>query len=170
MSQQRFWQQLLLPDERVLHTFGRSRVFLIMYWFLPAIAAAYAAWYFYWHVSEAIAWLLVMTAVILLGSMAYQWLFIHYCVTNRRVMGREGMLWKKLTVVDLRQITDITVSEPFFERLVSRSGTVAVNTAGHHGIELYLSHIPRPFKKKVDLYRHIHKMIKQAPEVQENLI
>jgi hypothetical protein len=52
-------------------------------------------------------------------------------------------------------MTDITVREPFLDRLITKTGHLIINTAGTGFQEVILIHIERPYeiKKKLDEIR-----------------
>ena len=75
-----------------------------------------------------------------------------YAFTNKRVLIHKGWLSTQLTSIDYSKITDVLVQEPFFDRVITHTGHIAINTAGttlHEGI---LKHIESPYelKKKLD--------------------
>ena len=75
-----------------------------------------------------------------------------YAFTNKRVLIHKGWLSTQLTSIDYSKITDVFVQEPFFDRVITHTGHIAINTAGttlHEGI---LKHIESPYelKRKLD--------------------
>jgi len=75
----------------------------------------------------------------------------HYAFTNKRVLIIKGWLSTKLTSIDYDKITDITVLEPFLDRLIYKTGSLAINTAGTSLHEVVLQHIEDPYKIKQEL-------------------
>ncbi len=75
----------------------------------------------------------------------------HYAFTNKRVLIIKGWLSTKLTSIDYDKITDITVLEPFLDRLIYKTGSLAINTAGTALHEVILQHIEDPYKIKQEL-------------------
>lgn len=75
----------------------------------------------------------------------------HYAFTNKRVLIIKGWLSTKLTSIDYDKITDITVLEPFLDRLIYKTGSLAINTAGTALHEVVLKHIEDPYKIKQEL-------------------
>lgn len=75
----------------------------------------------------------------------------NYALTNKRILIKQGLLHNSTTSVEYHQITDITISEPFFERFITGSGTIAINTAGSSVAEAHLKHVanPQEIKKKI---------------------
>lgn len=150
----RYWQQFLLPGEQLIHTFGVSRLYLAVFWWLPLLGALAGAAAAAALAEPAISLLLLIMAIGLALPPLYLAFFVRYAITGRRVMSREGVLHKEFITVDLPAITDITIRESFLERLFTRSGAVYINTAGSDQIELPLRHVSRPFDRRRDIYRH----------------
>ncbi|HLD25943.1 MAG TPA: PH domain-containing protein [Candidatus Andersenbacteria bacterium] len=150
----RYWRRFLLPDEQLIHAFGVGGAYVFVFWIAPMLATLLLGG-------------VVGIANILLGSMfliatagfllpiLYLLFFIHYAVTNKRVVVREGVLQKRYITVDMKSITDISVRESFLERLLTHTGTIGINTAGSPGIELRLKHVRHPFQFREDVYRHL---------------
>jgi len=154
---QRYWQRFLLENEQIVHTFGVSRRYVITFFWLPAA--------FFLVVG-----LVVLSNNLLLGILTlipaggllmpavFLWLFVHYAITDKRVMSREGVLHKRFVTVSFRSITDVTVNELFLERLLTRTGTIGVNTAGSNRIELHWRHIAKPVERRKDVYKHAQRI------------
>lgn len=100
--------------------------------------------------------------LMLLVPALYLTYFVHYAVTDKRTMTREGILNKHFVTVDYRSITDVAVRETILERIFTRTGTIDVNTAGGHHVELKLRHVARPMALRGDIYKHLHKATEQA--------
>jgi len=75
-----------------------------------------------------------------------------YAFTGKRVLVHKGWLSTHLTCVDFDKITDIKVEQPFLDKVIYKTGTLAINTAGTGQHEIVLSHIENPYeiKKKLD--------------------
>lgn len=78
-----------------------------------------------------------------------------YAFTNKRVLIHKGWLSTHLTSVDYNQITDIRVEQSFLDRVVYKTGSLAINTAGTGFHEVVLEHIENPFevRKKLEEIR-----------------
>lgn len=105
---------------------------------------------------------LFFIALTLLIPALYLAYFVHYAITDRRIMSREGILHKHFVTVQYRSVTDVTVRESMLERIFTRTGSLGVNTAGSHHVELKLRHIARPLAVKADIYKHLHEMTRQS--------
>ncbi len=71
-----------------------------------------------------------------------------YAFTNKRVLIYRGWLSTATVSIDYFKITDIKVREPFFERILARSGELHINTAGTSETEVSLRHIDSPYQVK----------------------
>jgi hypothetical protein len=78
-----------------------------------------------------------------------------YALTDRRILIHRGWLSTHTISVEYNKITDVTVIEPFLEKLITQTGHLAVNTAGSGGNEIILKHIEHPYelKKRIDQMR-----------------
>jgi uncharacterized membrane protein YdbT with pleckstrin-like domain len=78
-----------------------------------------------------------------------------YAFTDKRVLIHRGLLSTNTISVDYDKITDVTVSEPFLDKLFTKTGHLAINTAGTSQNEIVLRHIATPYevKKKLDEMR-----------------
>jgi len=70
-----------------------------------------------------------------------------YKVTERRVLSVEGLLSRKASEVEIKDIRNIQISQSFLERLF-RIGTVSIGTAGTAGVEITLRGIPDPTRAR----------------------
>lgn len=152
----KYWQRFLLPNEQLLHAFGVSGAYIFVFWGVPLLALLGAALAGAASSVPAAA-LLVIGALGLLMPILYLLFFIHYAITDRRVLAREGVLHKHFVTVELRSITDVTVRESLLERLFTKTGTIGVNTAGSPQIELFYHHVSRPHQLRQDVYHHLQQ-------------
>jgi len=78
-----------------------------------------------------------------------------YCLSDKRILIHRGWLSTHLISIDYNKITDVSVKEPFFERLILKTGNLSVNTAGTGTQEVILTHIESPYeiKKRLDSIR-----------------
>lgn len=75
-----------------------------------------------------------------------------YAFTNKRVLFHKSWLSTHTTSVDYSKITDVYVQEPFLERILTRTGHIAINTGGTNLHEIVLKNVESPYelKKKLD--------------------
>ncbi len=138
------WQRLLGEGEKVEYEFSvsnRYRKFNLIIWAILS---------------------LLLLPVMGLGVLAFLVALFHYgyymrvanayAFTNKRVLVNLGWLSKKTISVDYSKITDVHIDEPFFDRLITHTGNLAINTAGTSEKEVILKHIEKPHevKKKLD--------------------
>ncbi len=158
MGRDGHWQRFLLPEERLIHTFGVSRSYLTVFFLLPALVLLVLG-VVIGALGELVGALFLLAGGGMLLPAFFMWFFVHYAITDRRVMSRVGVLGKHSISVDLTMITDVAIREPFWERLITRSGTIGINTAGSPRVELVLRHVGRPFDRKQDIYKHRHQAV-----------
>lgn len=97
--------------------------------------------------------------IIILGGLFYYGFYLKaanaYAFTNKRVLIHRGWLSTNTTSIEYSKITDTHVQEPFFERLMTKTGNIAINTAGSGSVEIVLKHITAPYdvRKKLDAVR-----------------
>ena len=144
----------------MIFCFGVSSAYLTIFWLLPAVTmtviAGYAA------TINIMLWLLLsLVAAAVYLPIIYQRYFIHYAITDRRVMTREGLLHKTFVTADLPSVTDITINESFLERIFTRTGVIGINTAGSNHVELHFDHVKRPFVLRKEIYRNQYKVIEE---------
>jgi uncharacterized membrane protein YdbT with pleckstrin-like domain len=75
-----------------------------------------------------------------------------FAFTNKRVLIHRGWLSTHTISVDYSKITDIHVMEPFFDRVLTHTGNIAIITAGSTADQIVLQHIGDPYevKKRLD--------------------
>ncbi len=157
---ERYWKKFLMPGEKVLRTFGVSGRYLFVFWWLPVLLLAGAAVALSFWI-PLLGVLLLLVAVLMVVPALYLTFFVHYAVTDSRVMSREGLLHKRMVTVRHDYITDITVNETIMERLLTNTGSLGLNTAGSQNVELHLRHINGPLKVKSDVYKHWYAVSQQ---------
>ena len=146
MKYAQIWLKVLSADEKVEYEFSVGNkyreFFLIIYGFFcflwcfaslsTGILFFLAAWFyygFYLKVSNA------------------------YAFTNKRVLIHKDWLSTRAVSIDYIKITDINVEEPFFDRILTNTGYLTLNTAGTPLSEGVFKHIESPYevKKHLDL-------------------
>ncbi len=71
-----------------------------------------------------------------------------YAFTDKRVLIHRGWLSTHTVSVDYSKITDVNILEPFFDRVLTKTGHIAINTAGTNLREIIIMHIESPYKTK----------------------
>ncbi len=143
MKYQDIWQKILKPDEKVIEEFTLGRKYIL---FLQILAGFFGMLFllFSWSLS-----ILFFLAIPLIGW--YLRKANAYCFSNKRVLIHRGWLTTHLISVDFDKITDITIKEPFFERIFLNTGDLRINTAGTGFQEVILTHIECPYEIKKTL-------------------
>jgi uncharacterized membrane protein YdbT with pleckstrin-like domain len=75
-----------------------------------------------------------------------------FALTNKRFLAKRGLLNISLTSIPYSKITDISVTQNFWEKTLFDCGKISVDTAGSPGPEIVLEKIENPFfiKAKID--------------------
>ncbi len=71
-----------------------------------------------------------------------------YAFTNKRVLIHKGWLSTSLVSIDYHKITDVLIREPFLDRVIFKTGAIAIDTAGTGGKEVVLKYISEPYELK----------------------
>jgi len=141
------WQKVLKPEEKVIEEFtlGKRYILLIQI-FLAIFGLIYLP--FLWLFSVIFFLLIPLVSWYLRKANVYAF-------SDKRVLIHRGWPSTHLISIDYDKITDITVEEPFLERLVCKTGHLAINTAGTGFQEVILKHIGSPYeiKKRLDSIR-----------------
>ncbi len=69
-----------------------------------------------------------------------------YAFTNKRVLIHKGWLSTHTTSIDYHKITDVSVVEPFLDRIMYHTGSILIDTAGMSGDDIILKHIEKPYE------------------------
>lgn len=148
MDYESVWKKVLRNDEKVEYEFSigkKYRMFgLIMFsiFLLPMLFASV--------VFTVLVWLIVFFYFGFYLKVANA-----YAFTDKRVLIHVGWLSTHTTSIEYSKITDLSVQEPFLERLITKTGSLAINTAGTNYKEVVLRHITAPYevRKKLDVIR-----------------
>ena len=148
MEYERIWKKVLRDDEVVKYEFSIGKRYRNFYLILFSL---FGLFFMAGSFSTGV--------IILLGVFFYFSFYIKvsnaYALTDKRILVHKGWLSTNAISVEYENITDITVQEPFFERLITKSGSLAINTAGTSTKEVVLKHITTPYevRKKLDEIR-----------------
>ncbi len=152
MKYEKIWKKVLGPNEKVEYEFSVGNYYRRFYLIFCLVAGVILLFY-----SPSIALL-----TWLLGIFYFEF-FIRwanaYAFTDKRILIYRGWLATELVSIDYDKITDIAVDEPIFDKLLTRSGQLIINTAGTGFPKLELKNIERPYeiKKKLDELRSAFK-------------
>lgn len=148
----KIWEKTLGEGEKVEYEFsigGRYRVFMILFWLVLSLPLLLVLSFLEFFIF-GLGIITFFTALFYYGF--YVKKANAYAFTNKRMLIHKGWLSTSLISIDYQKITDTFVSEPFFDKLFTHTGSLTVNTAGTSGPEVVLKHIETPYevKKKLD--------------------
>ena len=148
LDYEKIWRKTLGPDEEVKYEFSIGKKYRYLGLFSIGLLGLL--------ISIGVVWLGII--IILFGLFYFGWYLKvanAYAFTDKRVLIHRGWLSTKLISVDYDKITDVSVEEPFLDRLITKTGHLSVNTAGTTFHEVILKHIQKPYeiKKRLDSFR-----------------
>ncbi|MDA3840708.1 MAG: PH domain-containing protein [Patescibacteria group bacterium] len=148
MNYEKIWKKVLGTDEKIEYEFSIGERYLKIGLVVLTV------------ISVLMMFIEVYSATMLLLSVWFFFGFYFrvanaYALTNKRILIHRGWLSTNLTSIDYSKITDINVGEPFFERIITHTGHLSINTAGTSQEEVFLSSIEKPHevKKKIDILK-----------------
>jgi len=148
MDNPEIWNKILSPEEKIRYQFSLGKhyldrirdfwvvlgIFLIPLFGLGIIFII-NGFFLYWYMKKT----------------------NNYAFTNKRVLILRGWLSTTLVSIDYDKITDVTVEENFYQKLIFRTGRLLIDTAGSdfHEEEFVLNNIEDPYqiKRKLDEIR-----------------
>lgn len=147
MMYKRIWGKLLTKDEKVEYEFSIGKGFRKFGLIAGTIASIFLLKFF------------GIGILVFLATLFYYAFYLKaanaYAFTNERVIVKRGWLSTTAISIPYEKITDVTAHEPLFDRLITRTGHLTINTAGTSVAEVVLTHITKPYevKKKLDEFR-----------------
>lgn len=143
MRYEKIWKKVLGEGEKVEYEFSIGDKYIkfgLICWGIICVPLLFA-----------LGLELVVFIIIFLSYM-YMKFANAYALTNKRVLIHKGLLSTKTISVDYKKITDVLISEPFFDRIITHTGHMVINTAGTGDVEIILKHVQSPYevKKKLD--------------------
>jgi len=145
---QEIWQKILSPNEEIKYSFTVGKRYQILGLIIGIIIGLFLFYFFK-----------PLGIVVILMSLFYFGWYVEianaYVFTNKRVLIYRGWINTKLISIDYKKITDIIVEEPFLDKLITKTGCLAIDTAGTAFEKITLEHIENPYeiKKKLDEIR-----------------
>ncbi len=147
MNYEKIWRKTLSEGEKIEYEFSvgsRYRKFGLIVWAIISLPALL---------------LYGLGLLVFLLALFYYSFYLKvanaYAFTNKRVIIHTGWLSTGIISIDYDKITDISVKEPFFDRIITKTGYLTINTASTTLHEVLLQHITSPYevKKKLDELR-----------------
>ena len=69
----------------------------------------------------------------------------NFAFTNQRILCRRGWLGTKLTAAEYKKVTHVEVVQSFWDKFLTKTGELRIDTAGISGTEIIFSHIEDPY-------------------------
>lgn len=151
MEYQKIWDKVLGEGEEVKHEFSISSRYLTTWFIIWAVIG-----FFVWIGSEAFMSGVIIAGIAAVYLLVYKKKSHAYAFTDRRVVIHVGWLSTKVISIDYDKITDVKIAEPFFDKIISKTGVFQISTAGTGSPPVRFNHIDRPYelKKKLDSLRN----------------
>ncbi len=146
MKYEQIWQKTLNESEKVDYEFSVAQGYRI------AIAVV-------WGIVGLIMMVNPVFGVIILGAgtLHYWSLGLNaYAFTSKRVLVHTGWLSTKSTSINYDKIVEVSVSESYLKKAITKSGNLVIKTAGL-GHDIVLKNIGTPYEAKKILDRLSHQ-------------
>ena len=102
------------------------------------------------RLSSTIGMLVLIGALIYIGTRVAEWWMRHFIVTKRRVLLTSGVIARTVTLLPLRRITDLTWQETLGGQLLGY-GTFKFESAGQDQALRHLTYVPNAQKVYQDI-------------------
>ena len=99
----------------------------------------------------------VILGFFILGRYFYLLWGRKYAFTSNRIISLEGWFVTHLVSIDYSQVTDVQTRRNIFDRYITATGTVIINTAGQELDEITLNEVEDPHGKVTLLHHLIEK-------------
>lgn len=123
----------LLPDERILFR-TKKHLIVFLYPLIMVVFSVYAANYM--HNNQFLAkidWLPGLAALIYGSAVAFDYFFSEYAVTNRRIMMREGFVFRHTNETRISSISQVNVYQNLLGQLLNY-GSIVINAFGANDV------------------------------------
>lgn len=149
MEYQNIWNKVLNPHEEVKYEFSIGKRYRKISMILFCVIGAV------FLIPPMTVFGVFFILVILFYFGFYLKVANAYAFTGDRVLIHKGWLSTKLISTEYQKITDVTVHEPFISRILFKTGSITINTAGTSTQEIVLKNVEHPYqvKKKLDELR-----------------
>lgn len=153
------WDKMLGNDEEIHYEFsiGRKyRMFKIYSFLLILLVSSSVLLVLFGFANIIVLAMIGVLVLFFLFELFYYGFYVPranaYVLTNKRIIIHRGWLSTHTISIDYNKITDMSVAQSFFDRVVTDSGSIRINTAGTGEHEIILNHIQTPYevKKKLD--------------------
>lgn len=145
MNYEHIWKKTLNDSEKVEYEFSiasRHRKLVLIIWLFFGVIT------------------LIMPSLglplIIIGIIHYWYLGLNaYALTSERVLIHTGWISTQSTSIGYDKIVEVSIQEPFLNRVITKSGNLVIKTAGL-GHDVILRNIQTPYEVKKTLDRLSH--------------
>jgi len=123
----RLLQGLKIATPGILLIFGGLVGMLFAFFFIVLVGLGVSltafGWFDYWYLRKA----------------------NNFAFTNKRILCKRGWLGTRLTTAEYKKVTHVEVEQPFWDKFITNTGYLRIDTAGLSGTEIVFSHIEDPY-------------------------
>jgi uncharacterized membrane protein YdbT with pleckstrin-like domain len=158
----------LLPHERQVITVHQHPAVLIRPIFEVLVGLAIAGW-----LSNSVAhgndtvilviWILWVLLLIRLAVKVYEWTETYFVVTSQRMLLATGLIAKKVNMMPLTKVTDMSFQRSSFGRILGY-GEFIVESAGQDQALSHVDHLPYPEQLYLEVCGLIFKDKEESPD------
>jgi|SRR5208282_721405 len=158
----------LLPHERQVITVHRHPAVLIGPIFVVLVGLAIAGWLSYsvTHGNSTailIIWIAWALLVVRLVVKVFEWYDTYFVVTSQRMLLSTGLLTKKVNMMPLTKVTDMSFRRDSLGRLLGY-GEFIVESAGQDQALSHVDHLPYPEQLYLEVCGLIFKDKEDSPD------
>lgn len=156
MDYKEIWDKTLASNENIEYEFSISksyRIFNLFLFCLPAIVLAIPV--LMYNNLLGIIFLATELLIIIFIFGFYLKIANAYALTNKRILIHRGWLSTDTISINYERICNVSVADPFFERILMNSGDLHIDSAAAPHQEIILKHIDSPYQtaKKLEEIR-----------------
>jgi|ERR1700691_4374052 uncharacterized membrane protein YdbT with pleckstrin-like domain len=158
----------LLPHERQVITVHQHPAVLIRPIFEVLVGLAIAGW-----LSNSVAhgngtviliiWILWVLLLIRLAVKVFEWTETYFVVTSQRMLLATGLIAKKVNMMPLTKVTDMSFQRSSFGRILGY-GEFIVESAGQDQALSHVDHLPYPEQLYLEVCGLIFKDKEESPD------
>jgi len=158
----------LLPHERQVITVHQHPAVLIRPIFEVLVGLAIAGW-----LSNSLAhgngtvilviWILWVLLLIRLAVKVFEWTETYFVVTSQRMLLATGLIAKKVNMMPLTKVTDMSFQRSSFGRILGY-GEFIVESAGQDQALSHVDHLPYPEQLYLEVCGLIFKDKEESPD------
>ena len=156
MSHQKIWDKALGEGERIEHEFSLSSRYLnfnLFFWMLVGLVILVFG---FSNIIFFVVGVLMFAVAFFHFGFLLRW-SNRFAFTNKRVLIHRGWLNTSMMSIDYSQITEIEARQDFTEKLLYKSGSIFLNTAGSSHQEAVITNVGDPYMLKQKLAELMEK-------------